>query len=110
MPHLTLQHSANVVVEQALCEALFQALAAHEAIPHPESLKVRSLPCPLWRIGTEPLSFAHADLSLLPGRDDATKADLARAVLAVLESHLPDVGSLSVDVKDLSAAYCKRVL
>lgn len=110
MPHLTLQHSANVAVDQALCEALFQALAAHEAIPHPESLKIRTLPCPRWRIGTEPQSFAHADLSLLPGRDDPTKAALARCVLTVLESHLPEVGSLSVDVKDLSVAYTKRVL
>jgi 5-carboxymethyl-2-hydroxymuconate isomerase len=110
MPHLTLQHSTNVDADDVLCDALFRALAAHEAIPHPDSLKIRTLPCPHWCIGTEPQSFAHADLALLPGRDDATKADLAQTVLAVMESHLPDVGSLSVDVTDLSAAYSKRVL
>jgi len=110
MPHLTVQHSANVAADDALCDALFQALAAHAAIPHPDSLKIRTLPCPHWRIGTEPQSFAHADLSLLPGRDDATKAGLAGCVLAVMEAQLPDVGSLSVDVTDLSTAYAKRVL
>lgn len=110
MPHLTLQHSTNVDADDSLCAALFDALAAHAAIPHPDSLKIRTLPCPNWRIGTQPQSFAHADLTLLPGRDEPTKAALARCVLAVLESHLPEVGSLSVDVKDLSTAYTKRVL
>lgn len=110
MPHLIVQHSADVGAGEALCEALFGALAAHAAIPHPESLKIRTLPCPHWRIGTDPQSFAHADLLLLKGRDDATKADLAQTVLAVLQSHLPQVGSLSVDVGELSTAYTKRVL
>ncbi|MGI3183958.1 5-carboxymethyl-2-hydroxymuconate Delta-isomerase [Nioella aestuarii] len=110
MPHLTIQHSANVAADDALCGALFDALAAHAAILHPESLKIRTLPCPHWRIGTEPQSFAHADLLLLPGRDEPTKADLAQTVMAVLRSHLPGVGSLSVDIGDLSVAYTKRVL
>jgi 5-carboxymethyl-2-hydroxymuconate isomerase len=110
MPHLIVQHSANVEASHALCDALYDALAAHDAIPHPESLKVRTLPCAHWRIGTEPQSFVHADLLLLPGRDDPTKADLAQTVLAVLQSHLPHVGSLSVDIGQLSAAYTKRVL
>ena len=110
MPHLTVQHSADVDADDALCEALFAALAAHSAVPHPESLKIRTLPCPHWRVGTEPQSFAHAELLLLPGRDDATKADLARTVLAVMAEHLAGVGSLSVDVGELSPAYAKRVL
>ena len=110
MPHLILQHSQDAPAGDALCDALFGALAAHPAIPHPESLKIRTLPCPHWRIGTEPQSFVHADLLLLPGRDGLTKADLAHTVLDVLGSHLPGVGSLSVDVGELSAAYAKRVL
>lgn len=110
MPHLTLEHSADVAAGQALCEALFDALAAHAAIPHPESLKIRTLPCPHHRIGTEPQSFAHAHLALLPGRDDATKAALSALILEVMVRHLPEVGSLSVDVSELSAAYTKRVL
>lgn len=109
MPHLILQHSTDVAADKALCEALFAALAAHDAIPHPESLKIRTLPCLNWRCGTEPQSFAHADLLLLKGRNAATKTDLARTVLAVMESHLAEAGSLSVDVGELSDAYVKRV-
>lgn len=110
MPHLTIEHSADVPADQVLCDALFDTLAAHPAIPHPESLKIRTLPCPHHRIGTDPQSFAHAHLALLPGRDAATKAALSALVLEVLERHLPEVGSLSVDVSELSGAYVKRVL
>ncbi len=110
MPHLIVQHSTDVVAGDALCQALFDALAAHDAVPHPESLKVRTLPCPHWRVGTEPQSFAHADLLLLKGRDATTKADLAQTVLDVMDSFLSDVGALSVDVGELTDAYVKRVL
>lgn len=110
MPHLIVQHSADVAAGDGLCDALFAALAAHDAIPHPASLKIRTQPCPHWRSGTDPQSFVHADLLLLTGRDAATKSDLAQTVLAVLDSHLPGVGSLSVDVGELGDAYAKRVL
>ena len=110
MPHLTIQHSTDVAADQALCDALFAALAAHPAIPQPESLKIRTLPCPAHRIGTEPQSFAHADLALLPGRDAPTRAALSALVLDVMDRHLSTTGSLSVDVSELSPAYAKRVL
>ncbi len=80
MPHLTLEHSADVETchdISALCTALFEALAAHPAVPDPRSLKIRALPCPHWHIGTEPQSFAHATLLLLPGRDTATRSDMS---------------------------------
>ncbi|MCI2399524.1 5-carboxymethyl-2-hydroxymuconate isomerase [Aliiroseovarius subalbicans] len=110
MPHLTIEHSAGAPLGKDLCDALFDALAAHPAIPQPESLKIRTLPCNHHRIGTEPQSFAHARLLLLPGRDAATKAALAQLVLECMAEHLPEVGSLSVDVGELSPAYVKRLL
>ena len=110
MPHLTIEHSQDVAASQALVDDLYDALAAHPAVPRPESLKIRTLPCTHHRIGTDPQSFAHAHLALLPGRDGPTKAVLAQLVLDRMAVHLPDVGSLSVDVSELSAAYAKRVL
>jgi len=113
LPHVTIECARDVAGTydmQALCEDVFQALAAHQAIPDATSLKVRVLPCTHWRIGTHPQSFAHADLRLLPGRSQATKDDLARVVLAQMEKAMPQVGSLSVDVCDLSPSYTKRVL
>jgi len=95
---------------QALCDAAFAALAAHSAIPNPATLKIRAIPYEIWKIGTDPDSFVHADLALLPGRDEVTKADLARTLLAVLTGALPEVGSLTVNVSELSPSYSKRVL
>ncbi|MDA5092669.1 5-carboxymethyl-2-hydroxymuconate isomerase [Aliiroseovarius sp. KMU-50] len=110
MPHVRIEHAGTAVDQQKVCEAVFDALAAHKAIPHPESLKVRALPCDAYRIGTEPASFAHAHLTLLPGRSDEVKTELARLILTVMRRHLPEVGSLSVDVADLSSSYVKDVL
>lgn len=113
MPHVTIEYSAALDQAhdlQAVCEAVFATLAAHDGVPHPETLKVRAIPCPYARIGTEPQTFAHARLGLLAGRSDEMKALLTNAILHTMAQTLPDVGSLSVDCYDLSAAYTKRVL
>ncbi len=93
-----------------LCEAVFDSLAGHDAIPHPETLKIRSYRCEAHRIGTLPDSFAHARLELLPGRSERMKTDLAQLILQTMRAHLPTVGSLSVDVADLSPSYVKDLL
>ncbi len=93
-----------------LCEAVFDALANHDAIPHPESLKIRTCLCDAHRIGTLPTSFAHAHLELLPGRAESVKTELTQLILTVMRAHLPKVGSLSVDVADLSPSYVKDLL
>jgi 5-carboxymethyl-2-hydroxymuconate isomerase len=113
MPHVTVEYTDRLDGShdmQSLCEALYHALAAHPAITHPESLKIRAIPCAFSRLGTRPQTFAHARLDLLTGRDAATKSSLSALILATLDASLPDVGSLSVDVHDLSPAYTKRVL
>ncbi|WP_424942540.1 5-carboxymethyl-2-hydroxymuconate Delta-isomerase [Aliiroseovarius crassostreae] len=110
MPHIRIEYAGTPDVMQPVCEAVFDALAEHAAIPHPESLKVRALRCEAHRIGTEPGSFAHAHLALLPGRSEAVKTELAQLILTVMRRLLPDVGSLSVDVSDLSPSYVKDVL
>ena len=113
MPHVVIEHSPDVGARHdlaALCEALFQALAQHSAIPHPASLKIRTHETGAHRLGSEPQSFAHATLLLLPGREGDTRSDLAQTILDVMAARLTDVGSLSVNLADLDAAYAKRVL
>ncbi len=111
MPHVTIEHSTNLgkpVDLAALCDAVFEALADHPAVTSPEALKVRTVVCDAHRIGTNPGSFAHATLLLLPGRDAATKSDLAQTILAAMARVLPATGSLSVNLADLDPAYAKR--
>ncbi|WP_113913146.1 5-carboxymethyl-2-hydroxymuconate Delta-isomerase [Roseovarius dicentrarchi] len=113
MPHVVIEHSpdaASPIVLQQLCSALFEALAAHPAIPRPEALKLRTLQSGVHLQGTAGQSYAHATLMLLPGRDADTRSDLAQTILRVMAEALPQVHSLSVDLSDLDAAYAKRVL
>ncbi len=113
MPHVVIEYSAGVEDfhdPHVICGRVFAALAAHEAIPDASTLKVRAVRYEAWQNGTDPQSFAHATLSLLPGRDAAAKASLTACILAALDAELPDVGSLSVDVRELDPAYTKRVL
>lgn len=113
MPHVVIDYAADIASParmQALCDALFQRLSVHPALPHPELLKIRCSPVAAHRLGTVGQGFAHATLLLLPGRDADTRSDLAQTVLDVLTAHLPDVTSLSVNLTDLDASYAKRVL
>ena len=113
MPHVVIDHSpdaASPLGLQALCAALFEALAAHPAIPRPEALKLRTLQSGVHLLGTGGQSYVHATLMLLPGRDADTKSDLAQTILRVVAEALPQVHSLSVDLADLDNAYAKRVL
>ncbi len=113
MPHIVIEHSkgaASGAALQTLCAAIFEALAAHPAIPKPETLKLRTIETGAHLLGTKGQSFAHATLRLLPGRDAATKSELTQVILGVMAERLGDVHSLSVDLADLDPAYGKRVL
>jgi 5-carboxymethyl-2-hydroxymuconate isomerase len=113
MPHVIVEHSAGLQDShdlQALCDDLFDRLAAHPSVNGPETVRTRTIAATASRIGVVPQSFAHATLLLIPGRDDATRDDLAGIVMACLQAHLPDAGSLTVRLTDLNPPYLKRML
>ena len=114
MPHITVEYAGHLDGTHCMtdiCQTLFDAAATSGVFPDTSSIKVRAIPCPFSRIGTEPQSFAHVMIRLLAGRDDATKAALTQTILAALDQMLPDVGSLTVDIKDIdTATYAKRTL
>ncbi|PIE15538.1 MAG: 5-carboxymethyl-2-hydroxymuconate isomerase [Rhodobacterales bacterium] len=114
MPHIVVEYSAHLAEIHCLndlCATLFEAAAATGVFPDTSAIKVRAIPCPFGHAGTEPKGFAHATIRLLAGRDEATKAALTRRILAVLDQALPEVGSLSVDIRDIdTATYAKRTL
>ena len=113
MPHIVIEHSAGLEHShdlQALCDALFEAVAAHPSVSGPQAVRARCFAATAARVGVAPQTFAHAALYLLPGRDEATQTEMAQQVLDVLDAHLPDIGSLSVRVQDLNPPYLKRTL
>ncbi|MCK0102214.1 5-carboxymethyl-2-hydroxymuconate Delta-isomerase [Pseudohalocynthiibacter sp. F2068] len=114
MPHIVVEYSATLDQShdmQALCEKLFKVACDNGIFPDTGAVKVRALPCPYVYIGQEPQSFAHATVRLLSGRDTESKARLTNLILKALDATLPDVGSLTVDIKDIDReTYAKRVL
>ena len=113
MPHIVIEHSKGLEDShdlQTLCETIWQAFAAHPSVNGPETVRVRTIAATAGRIGVEPQTFAHATLLLLPGRDDATRQDLAQITMDALDAALPDVGSLTVRLTDLNPPYLKRML
>ena len=113
MPHIVIEHSTGLDRShdlQALCDALWETFAAHPAITAPDTVRTRTIAATAGRIGVEPQTFAHATLLLLPGRPDEVREELARIILTTLESHLSDVGSLTVRLSDIQQPYLKRML
>lgn len=113
MPHIVIEHSKGLEAShdlQALCDALWSRFAAHPSVKGPETVRTRTIAATASRIGVDPQTFAHATLLLIPGRDDATREDLAAIVMEELQSHLPEIGSLTVRLTDLNPPYLKRML
>ena len=114
MPHIVIDYSEGLDKTHdlhALCRAVFDAAVGTGVFPDLSAIKVRAHPCPYFLLGTDPQSFAHAEVLLFDGRSDDQKSTVTRAVLKAMEAHLPTVGSLSVDIHDMArATYAKRTL
>jgi len=113
MPQVTIEFSRGLEDShdmQALCESLFQALAAEDEVTDPSTVKIRARAVDFFRNGTTPESFAHATFLLLDGRDEATRKHLNHRILDVMQAALPGVGSVSVhEVEMTRATYAKHV-
>ncbi len=90
MPHLTLEHTRNLVAFDAKA-LLWQLNAALVASGHFEEIDVKSRAVPLdtFAVGTEPSlerAFVHVRLAILSGRPEAVKRELSEQLLAVLQT------------------------
>lgn len=113
MPHFVIEYSDDLPETHdmtALCQLVFDTAVASDNFD-PPTIKIRALPCRYWRTGTELQSFVHVTIRLMSGRDTPTKSRLTASVLTAMDSHLPNVGSLTVDIKEIDpATYAKRVI
>lgn len=114
MPHLILEHSADLADDYDLAEIaqeLFDVTLASGVFGAGKDIKTRTIACENVVMGARPQTFAHLTLRLLAGRSVEVRAKLASDLLAVLEKHMPDVGSISVIPVELDPeVYVKRVL
>jgi 5-carboxymethyl-2-hydroxymuconate isomerase len=113
LPHFIVEYSEDLAATNdlaALCQLLFDT-AKSSGMFDPDAIKVRALPCTHWRIGTDPQSFAHITIRLMAGRDHLVKSRLSKSVLTAMDEHLPEVGSLTVDIKEIDpTTYAKRIV
>ncbi len=113
MPHLIIEHAAEVAEQIAIDELV---TAAHEAAfasgLFPEyDIKTRAIAYQHHQTGQTRDSFVHVAVHLLDGRSDEQKSDLSERILARIEPMLPDVASVGVEIIDMHrASYRKRVL
>ncbi len=116
MPHLTVQYTANLVLDaDTLLGRLNDALVASGHFGE-EAIKSRLVALDSFRVGTDehaPRAFVHARLRILPGRDEAVRAALSETLQRALGEHLP-AGPYSLqicsEVAELPASYRKTTV
>ncbi len=114
MPHLVIEYSRNLpsLDAHALLGAANLALVATGQFEEAD-IKSRAVGVDCFAIGTAalPRAFVAARLSLLSGRDAATKRAIAQALLAALEAAVPAGGpalQTSVELLDIDRdSYAK---
>lgn len=114
MPHVIVEYAQEVEQEhdiQHLCKTLFTTTANCACFKDSVSaIKVRATPYKYSVIGIKKQSFVHVTMRLLDGRDDDTKISITEAILNTLIQELPTVGSLSVDIKDISSKTYRKTV
>ncbi|GLQ05911.1 5-carboxymethyl-2-hydroxymuconate Delta-isomerase [Sneathiella chinensis] len=113
MPHFVLEYSREIEASAdvtAIMETVFTA-ACESGVMNPDDIKVRAIPYDHFRLRKAGETFLHITASLLEGRTDEQKEKVSVLVRSHLDSLLPDVTSISIDVRDMNAvAYKKRLL
>lgn len=109
MPHLILDHSANLadaIDMQGLCDTLRDAMVETGVFPL-GGIRVRSLPCTVYTIadGDPAYAYLHMTLRMGHGRDEATRLRVAEQIAAAAEDYIkPKLKApfaLSLDLAEL---------
>ena len=120
MPHLVLEHTANIG-EELLGPELFtrlHTLLAELAKVDVSNCKSRAVRLDRFHVGdgSMAVAFAHLNVRILAGRPATLKAAIAKRCLAVLEEHLAPAAcgfdlQITVEVHDMErSAYAKGVI
>ena len=113
MPHCIIEYSSDVT-DQISIEALVAAThqgALSSGLFAEYDIKTRAMAYEHHQTGSTRDSFVHVTVRLLSGRDDAQKSELSEKILAQIESLLPRVVSVGVEISDMHReSYRKRVL
>jgi 5-carboxymethyl-2-hydroxymuconate isomerase len=118
MPHLTLDHSANLAAEgdfDGLCRKLAACLVEQRVDGRPVypigGVRVRAIAADAWCIadGAQDAGYVHAALKVAGGRAPETLRETGDALFAVMKAHFAGVYdrmglALSLEVGEFSEA------
>ncbi|MGJ8528993.1 5-carboxymethyl-2-hydroxymuconate Delta-isomerase [Maritalea sp.] len=112
MPHIIIEYAqpiANDIDLEALCKSLSEAALATGVFTTPEDVKARAIPATHWYQPVENSTFIHITVRLMAGRTEEQKRKVTTAILEKAAAKLPQVGTISVDIKEIDpATYAKR--
>ncbi|MEX1215758.1 5-carboxymethyl-2-hydroxymuconate Delta-isomerase [Saccharospirillum sp.] len=113
MPHFVIEY-ARIVEETVdvvdVMEGVFEA-AVQSEVMQAEDVKVRAIAYDHYRLYENKGNFIHVTVCLLQGRTDQQKERVAIEVRNCLAHLLPEISSISIDVRDMNpVAYKKRLL
>lgn len=102
MPHIHVEYSDNVqLAAKPLLLAINQAFIAAGYATDPSDVKSRAICQSDYVVGMEADSayaYVHAKVSLLAGRSDELKAEIADLVLNTMQQHVPQQQGLNVQL------------
>lgn len=120
MPHLIIQYTPDLFTQDDLAPTLDEvnaALVDSGQIRQEPDLKSRLVPLDTFRVGTAQGSrgFVYAQLRVLPGRNEATRAAMTACIADVLRRRIRRPSGmqvqLSVEIVEMdSASYVKEIL
>ncbi|WP_230658794.1 5-carboxymethyl-2-hydroxymuconate Delta-isomerase [Psychrobacter sp. I-STPA10] len=127
MPHLTIQATANVVIEQpqSLLQTLNQALWDSGEFVQSAEIKSRIMTVNDFLVGIDvgdneqTQGFVYTELKVMAGRNEETKQYMANLVMAGLQQYFSQQSSniahqvdvqLCVEVVEISSVYQKQSL
>lgn len=95
MPHIVVEYG-GLTPPAALYDALAAAMAAHPEVPE-SAVKLRAHAVDDFRLLSGEPAFVNVTLRLMDSRPESQHVELADAVMAVLEAHLPATCALGVE-------------
>lgn len=113
MPHFVIEYARKLEASldiDAVMEAAFEA-GSESGIISAADIKIRAIAYDHARFEGGIDTFLHVTVSMLEGRSDSQKEDLALRLRELLGTRFPEVESISIDIRDMNAAaYKKRLL
>lgn len=110
MPHIVVEYSDNLetqVKEPDFLPTLHRTVEA-SGLFNPQAIKARSIGYTHYTLPEGARHFLHVTVSILEGREEKPRRQLADALFSALKKLAPEVDKLSVDIREMDAATYRK--